>query len=262
MLRETLWWPWSERWKSSRAAAVEPGAPPTRDKEPPDTKEVEALAASLNHSAERVQTLWLSFISFALYLAIAAGTTTHRILFREDPLKLPVLNIDLPLIGFYVLAPIIFVVFHSYVLLNLVLLARTAKSFGDALTKVFPEGSAANEMFRMRIENTLFAQLLVGRYWLLTLMAIITLAVAPVALLALMQARFLPYHSEWLTWLHRGLLALDLLLVWTVLSGYRSGWGIRQFPSTVWAIALLSRSPARRWSTRLRLPISRTNGFI
>lgn len=201
-------------------------------------KEVEALAASLNHSAERAQTLWLSFLTFTLYLAIAAGTTTHRMLFREDPLTLPVLNIQLPLIGFYVLAPIIFVVVHFYVLLNLMLLARTAKSFDDALTKVCPAGGTANEMFRMRIENTLFVQLLVGgrkerkgfNSWLLSVMALITLAIAPVALLVFIQVRFLPYHSEWLTWTHRGLLIIDLALVCTLWPGYRSGWGAHLFP--------------------------------
>jgi hypothetical protein len=72
-----------------------------------DTKEAEALVGSLNRSAEQSQTLWLSFLTFGLYVAIAAGTTTHVMLLRADPLSLPVLNIPLPLIGFYVLAPII-----------------------------------------------------------------------------------------------------------------------------------------------------------
>jgi hypothetical protein len=108
----------------------------------PGTKEAEALAAALNHSAERVQTLWFSFLTFMLYLAIATGTTTHRMLFLESPLNLPVLNIALPLLGFYVLTPIIFVVFHFYMPLNLVLLARTARAFEDALARApAPMGS-------------------------------------------------------------------------------------------------------------------------
>jgi hypothetical protein len=41
------------------------------------------LASALNHSAERVQTLRFSFLTFMLYLAIATGTTTHRMLFLE-----------------------------------------------------------------------------------------------------------------------------------------------------------------------------------
>ncbi len=70
-------------------------------------------------------------------------------------------------------------------------------------------------------------------------MALITLALAPVALLLFIQIRFLPYHSEGITWGHRGLLALDLLLVWTLWPGFRSGWGVRLWPRRVWTIALL-----------------------
>jgi uncharacterized protein YjbI with pentapeptide repeats len=208
----------------------------------PDTKEAEALAAALNHSAERVQTLWFSFLTFMLYLAIATGTTTHRMLFLEEPLNLPVLNIKLPLLGFYFLTPIIFVVFHFYMLLNLVLLARTAKSFEDSLARAFHEDREPRENFRMRIENTLFVQLLVGgrleregiNAKFLSLMALITLALAPVALLLMFEVYFLPYHNERITWLHRGLLALDLALVWTLWPGYRSGWGVRLWPKAAW----------------------------
>ncbi len=200
------------------------------------------MAATLNHSAERVQTLWFSFLTFMVYLAIAAGTTTHRMLFLESPLNLPVLNIALPLLGFYILAPVIFVVLHFYMLLNLVLLARSAKAFEDALKRAFPDDGEARENFRMRIENTLFVQLLVGgrleregiNARLLSLMALITLALAPVALLLFLQIKFLPYHSEWITWLHRGLVALDLALVWTLWPGYRSGWGVRLWPKASW----------------------------
>jgi hypothetical protein len=205
---------------------------------PPDTKEAEALAGALNHSAERAQTLWFSFLTFMLYLAIATGTTTHRMLFLESPLNLPVLNIPLPLLGFYILTPIIFVVFHFYMLLNLVLLARTAKSFEDALERAFPNDGKPREAFRMRIENTLFVQLLVGGRLerqginanLLSLMTLITLAIAPVALLLMFEVKFLPYHSEWITWLHRALLSIDLVLVWTLWPGYLSGWGARLRP--------------------------------
>src|ERR1700730_7075904 len=181
----------------------------------PGTKEAEALATALNHSAERVQTLWFSFLTFMLYLAVATGTTTHRMLFLESPLNLPVLNIPLPLLAFYVLTPIIFVVFHFYMQLNLVLLARTAKTFEDALVRAFPEDGEPRENFRMRIENTLFVQLLVGgrleregiNAKLLSLMALITLALFPVLLLLMFEVKFLPYHSEWITWLHGGLVA-------------------------------------------------------
>jgi hypothetical protein len=163
-------------------------------------------------------------------------------LFLESPLNLPVLNIPLPLLAFYILTPVIFVVIHFYMLLNLVLLARTARSVEDALVRAFPDDNEARENFRMRIENTLFVQLLVGgrlereglNAKLLSLMALISLALAPVALMLMFEIKFLPYHSERITWLHRGLLLLDLALVWTLWPGYRSGWSVRLWPKAAW----------------------------
>ena len=241
MRGETIW----RRFRRKAAAkirVVRSEAPAKAADGEASTKEAEALASSLNHSAERVQTLWFSFLTFMLYLAIATGTTTHRMLFLESPLNLPVLNIALPLLGFYVLTPFIFVVLHFYMLLNLVLLARTAKAFEDALERTIPEDGEAHEIFRIRIENTLFVQLLVGgrserqgiNAKLLSAMALITLALAPVALMLMFEVKFLPYHSEKITWLHRGLLALDLGLVWTLWPGYRSGWGVRLRPKVAW----------------------------
>jgi hypothetical protein len=37
-------------------------------------------------------------------------------------------------------------------------------------------------------------------------------------------------QSEWITWLHRGLLALDIVLVSTLWPAYRNGWGAISWP--------------------------------
>jgi hypothetical protein len=65
-----------------------------------DPFDVEALEKSLNDSATRVSTIWVSFLIFSLYLLTATTTVTHRQLFLAEPVKLPVLNIDLSLWGF------------------------------------------------------------------------------------------------------------------------------------------------------------------
>jgi uncharacterized protein YjbI with pentapeptide repeats len=67
-------------------------------------------------------------------------------------------------------------------------------------------------------------------------MALITLALAPVALMLMFEVKFLPHHSEKITWWHRGLLALDLALVWTLWPGYRMDWGVRLWPKKSWRL--------------------------
>jgi hypothetical protein len=174
--------------------------------ERPDPFDVAALERSINDSATRVSTIWVSYLIFALYLLIATGTATHRQLFLEEPLKLAALNIDLPLYWFFVLAPILFVIFHLYVLLQVLLLGRTAAAYNEIVDKTI--GSAPeNALMRQRLANTLFAQIFAGSPreregwlgWLLRAMAWITLAFAPI---------YIIWRSSWLGWLpvaaHRG----------------------------------------------------------
>jgi uncharacterized protein YjbI with pentapeptide repeats len=188
-----------------------------------DPYDVEALEKSLNDSATRVSTIWVSFLIFALYLLTAATTVTHRQLFLAEPVKLPVLNIDLPLWGFFFLAPILFVIFHAYVLIQLILLARTAAAYDAAVAKFAEQDNLspeANASLRQRLANTLFAQILAGsprerEGWfgsLLKAMAWITLVVAPILILLTFQFKFLPYHSHGVTWTHRLLILLEFVV--------------------------------------------------
>ncbi len=185
-----------------------------------DPFDVEALETSLNDSATRVSALWISFLIFGLYLVIAAGTVTHRQLLLEDPIKLPILNIELPLVGFFFLAPILFVIFHAYVLLQVLLLGRTAAAYNEAVEENF-KVAADNARMRQRLANTLFAQIFAGSPrertgwlgFLLKAMAWITLAIAPVLILFVFQFQFLPYHSGWVTWAIRVLIVIDLAII-------------------------------------------------
>jgi uncharacterized protein YjbI with pentapeptide repeats len=217
-----------------------------------DTKEIDALLMALNRSAERMQTLWFSFLALTLYFIITALTTTHRMLLLEEAQALPIINLKVPLLPFYVIAPIFYLVLHFYVLMMLVLLARSAAVFDDALTRTLP-ATSDREQFRMRAENALFLQLLIGarperegfNSKLLALIALITLAAAPVVTLIVIQMQFLPYHHFVITWLHRMLVGVDVMLVLLLWRGYRlrqgrvlphglfKGWQMRR-PYWLW----------------------------
>jgi uncharacterized protein YjbI with pentapeptide repeats len=185
-----------------------------------DPFDVKALEGSLNDSATRVSTIWISFLVFGLYLVTAVGTVTHRQLLLEDPVKLPALNIDLPMVGFFFLAPILFVIFHVYVLLQVLLLSRTAAAYNEAV-EYNVKVAADNARVRQRLANTLFAQIFAGsprerKGWLGVLLHItawLTLAIAPVLVLLVFQFQFLPYHSQPVTWTLRILILLDLVAV-------------------------------------------------
>jgi uncharacterized protein YjbI with pentapeptide repeats len=193
-----------------------------------NTKDLDSLLGALNRSAERLQTLWFSFLGLTLYFIITALTTTHRNLLLEEAQTLPIINLKVPLLPFYVIAPLFYLVLHFYVLMMLLLLARSASVFENALQKAVPK-TVEREQLRMRAENTLFLQLLIGadeertgrNGQLLATIAMITLAIAPVVTLIIMQLQFLPYHHFAITWLHRAVIAVDVVLILLLWRGYR-----------------------------------------
>src|SRR5262245_20637527 len=126
-----------------------------------DPFDVEALERSLNESAARVSAIWVSFLVFGLYLIIAVGSVTEPQLFRNDPIKLPVLNVDLPVWGFFFVAPVLFVIFHCYLLVQVLLLRRTAAAYNE-LVEHSPLSTTDRARIRQRLANSLFTQIFAG----------------------------------------------------------------------------------------------------
>lgn len=62
-------------------------------KEEIDPFDIEALEKAVNNSAVRVSTIWVTYLIFGLYLAVAVGNVTQRQLFIAESIKLPVLNV-------------------------------------------------------------------------------------------------------------------------------------------------------------------------
>jgi len=210
-----------------------------------DNKYLEALRNTVVDVSTISTGLWLTFLLVLLYLVIAAFEVTHRDLFLENPVKLPFLNVDLPLIAFFVLSPALFVVLHAYVLLYFTLLAGKIGNFHRELQKHVRD-SGQRSFIRQQLPTSIFVQVLAGprevRSGLLKsmmrLMAGISLVIAPIALLILFELQFLPYHSERVSWWHRTLVIVDLALLWLFWPSIHSGTLTRLTSfkiSSIWA---------------------------
>jgi hypothetical protein len=70
-----------------------------------------------------------------------------------------VLNVDLPLVGYFIAVPLFFVVFHFYVLLQLDGLASKIAYYNDALLEEQPF-EANRRLLPQRLDAFIFAQLL------------------------------------------------------------------------------------------------------
>ncbi|MBL8701271.1 MAG: pentapeptide repeat-containing protein [Alphaproteobacteria bacterium] len=202
---------------------------------PPPPAVDEKAVSAINEASKRELANWFTFLTLGTYLAVAVGATTHRQLFLEQPVKLPLFNVDLPLAAFFVVAPALFVVLHFYVLLQLQMLTDRVRA---AIASLAGPGDVDERLaqFGRRLDTFFVSQLLVEKGDRLTRVALyaitwITLIAAPVALLAVFQLVFLPYHDLRVTWFHRALLLADLALVCfleprlpNVLHIVRRGW--------------------------------------
>ncbi len=240
--------------------APEPAVPaPELPEIAKNADDLEAIKKAVDDAAAIGGGLWLSYLFVLFYLAVAAGAVTHADLFFEKPVKLPFLGIELPLVAFFSLAPLIFLVVHAYTLVHLVMLTDKARRYHQALydqigdkpglsQKDLNERKAKRDGLRRQLPSNIFIQFLAGPSdlresgfgRLLRAIAWITLAIAPVLLLLLlmMQIQFLPYHSSFVIWTQRAALGLDLALIWwlwrKILSGREIDGG-RNLGSRIWS---------------------------
>jgi uncharacterized protein YjbI with pentapeptide repeats len=208
------------RLSRARAARAQKPTPASdqNEKFTEQTHDFETLRKSIDDAASVGTGLWLSYLFALFYIGIAAGGVSHRDLLLENPVKLPFLGVELPLLAFFFLAPILFIVSHAYTLLHFVVLAQKVGEFEQKL----PDSQEISDGLRRQLPTNIFVQFLAGpkniREGALGLLVktIVwsSLVIGPVLLLLLLEVQFLPYHHETITWVHRLAILTDVTLLW------------------------------------------------
>jgi uncharacterized protein YjbI with pentapeptide repeats len=208
------------------ATAKDPAtpAPDLTEKFAEKARDLDAVRKSVEDAATVSAGFWLSYLFVLFYIGIAAGAVTHRDLLLENPVKLPALNVELPLVAFFVLAPILFIVSHAYTLVHFVMLGAKVGMYDAKLRLQLGNAPETREGLRWQLPSNIFVQFLAGPGnvrkgclgWLLKTIAWISLVIGPVLLLLLIQVQFLPYHLELVTWLQRAAIVVDVILLWAL----------------------------------------------
>jgi uncharacterized protein YjbI with pentapeptide repeats len=188
--------------------------------------DLESIRSAVMDAAGVSGGFWLSYLLVLFYLLIAAGGVTHRDLFLDNPVKLPFLGVDLPLKGFFWLAPALFLIVHAYVLLHFVMLADKIRLYDTELRDQIADLNARTRL-RQQLPSNIFVQFLAGpsevrhgtKGYMLQLIALISLVIGPVALLVFIQLQFLPYHDALITWWQCIAVVLDIVLLWKLWPG-------------------------------------------
>ncbi len=143
----------------------------------------------------------------------------------ERPVKLPFLNVELPLLAFFALAPFVVLIIHIYALMHFIMLGNKASRFHNELRRQLPaEGGNKDirDKLRRLLPSNIFVQIRAGPPELrggifgffLILIALTTLVALPVLVLLLLQIQFLPIHEVTITWAQRAALFLELVVLW------------------------------------------------
>jgi len=211
----------------------------------------DALRASIVDAASVSGGLWITYLGILFYMLVAIGSVSHKDLFLANLIKLPFMNVDLPMKGFFSIGPALFLIAHTYVLLHFALLGGKIGAFDHVLMTQITDEEARSKL-RRQLPTNIFVQLLAGPSEvrnsatgvLLWLIALISLVIAPILLLLFFEVRFLPYHNEWVTWWQRIVVLLDLgvlwLLFWPVIRVLRKSDAASMSPRRlVWTIVVM-----------------------
>ncbi|MGZ4969568.1 MAG: pentapeptide repeat-containing protein [Methylobacter sp.] len=194
---------------------------------------IEKLLEAANSASQTVAALHVAFMAFVAYLGVIIWGTTHDDLLRISPVKLPILDVDLPLTTFYSFVPWMVVLLHFNLLMQLELLSCKLWN----LDRDIPD-TLSGQQVRNRLFIFPFTHLIVGRSevwlirWLLSLVVGITVIALPLLMLLAAQIRFLPFHDEAITWSQRLAVWVDaamLLTLWPLIASpqdrAREWWG-------------------------------------
>ena len=193
----------------------------------------ESLLSSANDTAKLVRSVHLTFMLVMAYIAIIIGSTTDVQLLKVSPVTLPLLNVKLPILEFYILIPWLLLLLHFNLLLQSYLLARKLHLFNATLNKCSEEAAVS---MRDRLFTFALSQNIVGlqhsslmRFFLNSII-VFSIVIIPLVLLTWTQVRFIPYHSEAITWSHRIVILLDCILLWII-----------------WPMIILPEDKLKRW---------------
>ena len=166
----------------------------------------------LDKSSSLNRNLGLVFAGFLIYLTVTIGATTDRLLLLPDSnLSLPLLQIELPIIGFYVVTPLLVLGLHINLLINMMQHSRKLNRW--------LEGNTASEEAQDLLYPFIFNVYRTSQpdslgHWLSGLLVALIAFYFPLVILLFFLGRFSDYQSLGITTWHFGIFLVDAFLVY------------------------------------------------
>ena len=176
---------------------------------PPDPSEdAKEFLDEANRASDPAWSSWLAFLLLLTYVVVTLASVSHKALLLNSPVKLPIINADIPLVGFFQYAPALLLLVYLSLLVQHVVLARKYRKFTDAIASYEME-TGTEHPARERVHSYVFSQIAAGpkpnliTKFMMQLIVYVTFAVLPLITLLYFQIKFLPYHDVSITYWHR-----------------------------------------------------------
>jgi Pentapeptide repeats (8 copies) len=210
--------------------------------------DVKGFLDEANATSEPARVAWLAFLFLLTYVIVTLASVSHKDLLLNSPVRLPIINTDIPLVGFFQYAPAMLLLVYLSLLVQHVIVARKYRRFTDAILPLERETGSENPA-RERVHAYAFSQILAGprphriTKLMMQLIVYVTFALLPIATLLYFQIKFLPYHEVWITYWHRFavILGFAMLILLTPIMQHappKRKWDLRLGPpAEAWEVS-------------------------
>ena len=204
------------------------------------SEEAKGFLVEANGASDSGWSAWLAFLALLTYVVVTLASVSHKTLLLNSPVRLPIINADIPLVGFFQYAPVMLLLVYLSLLVQHVILARKYRKFTDAIASYETE-TGTEHPAREWVHSYVFSQIAAGprpnriTKFMMQLIVYVTFSILPIITLLYFQIKFLPYHDVSTTYWHRigvilGFLMLILLTPLMQNTGHARRWDIKVGP--------------------------------
>ena len=192
----------------------------------------EEVRKTINVSSSKNNNLLIFFTIFMLYILISVlGTSDLMLLLPENTFKMPIINFELDLIAFYILAPIMLLLLHFNNLFNYNMYLKKIDKHSKQINMETLDPSIYG--YTYSLTNHGLGGLLINLFLWLWIYLI------PIFILIFIFIRFADYHLQWISNIHIIIVLFDVFLIF--LSFHYNKIHIKNVQTSIFILSVLFR---------------------
>ncbi len=190
---------------------------------PPKILDAEYLLESANDSARHFRNIYAVYLTVMIYIFIIVLSTEQELLFRAGDKQLPLVHIRVPIVEFFTWMPLALLVLHFYLLIQVTFLSDKVLLYKQEISYCLISKEdirkakmllASLPLVHILVEEKLIEEKAKLERKMLYLIVFVSLVVFPLIVLIVTQIKFLPYQDGLITWSHRIVILIDVLMLW------------------------------------------------